>query len=87
MRSFGNIPRKKVKFQNWMKNSLKVTDSNLQDQVWDIFSETTGDVIAQYYAVAGEHHKSEEDILVTFNKKVNNNPKFKVLKDKVKLVK
>ncbi|OXB66883.1 hypothetical protein ASZ78_013544 [Callipepla squamata] len=264
MRSFGNIPRKKVKFQNWLKNSLKVTDSNLQDQVWDIFSETTGDVksekecdkpqqkdvmqsaesgektvaeengvtdgkmerkkskrerkeerqknnkkekkdlklenqpvssetkknkkskkekeslenefeingnghqneieeetnvrkrkhkhieeepcitkkkmrteslsedvetentdgneetlgkgkfnwkgtikavlkqapdneisikklrkkvIAQYYAVAGEHHKSEEDILVTFNKKVNNNPKFKVLKDKVKLVK
>ncbi|NXG79394.1 LYAR protein, partial [Baryphthengus martii] len=44
-------------------------------------------VIAQYYAVAGEQHKSEEDILVIFNKKVNNNPKFKVLKDKVKLVK
>ncbi|NXL87534.1 LYAR protein, partial [Alectura lathami] len=44
-------------------------------------------VIAQYYAVAGEHHKSEEDVLVTFNKKVNNNPKFKVLKDKVKLLK
>ncbi|NXG63127.1 LYAR protein, partial [Hemiprocne comata] len=44
-------------------------------------------VIAQYYAVAGEQHKSEEDILVIFNKKVNNNPKFKVLKDKVKLLK
>lgn len=44
-------------------------------------------VIAQYYAVAGEHHKSEEDILVIFNKKVNNNPKFRVLKDKVKLLK
>ncbi|NXK06514.1 LYAR protein, partial [Herpetotheres cachinnans] len=44
-------------------------------------------VIAQYYAVAGERHKSEEDILVIFNKKVNNNPKFKVLKDKVKLLK
>ncbi|NXM01119.1 LYAR protein, partial [Tyrannus savana] len=45
-------------------------------------------VIAQYYAVAGEQqHKSEEEILVTFNKKVNNNPKFKVLKDRVKLVK
>ncbi|KAM8808565.1 cell growth-regulating nucleolar protein [Eudromia elegans] len=44
-------------------------------------------VIAQYYAVAGEHHKSEEDILVIFNKKVSNNPKFKVLKDKVKLLK
>ncbi|KFU93734.1 Cell growth-regulating nucleolar protein [Chaetura pelagica] len=44
-------------------------------------------VIAQYYAVAAEQHKSEEDILVIFNKKVNNNPKFKVLKDKVKLLK
>ncbi|NXU55495.1 LYAR protein, partial [Turnix velox] len=44
-------------------------------------------VIAQYYAVTAEHHKSEEDILVIFNKKVNNNPKFKVLKDKVKLLK
>ncbi|NXG04590.1 LYAR protein, partial [Sakesphorus luctuosus] len=44
-------------------------------------------VIAQYYAVAGEQHKSEEEILVIFNKKVNNNPKFKVLKEKVKLVK
>ncbi|NXF72675.1 LYAR protein, partial [Sclerurus mexicanus] len=44
-------------------------------------------VIAQYYAVAGEQYKSEAEILVTFNKKVNNNPQFKVLKDKVKLVK
>ncbi|KAM6261468.1 cell growth-regulating nucleolar protein isoform 1-T2 [Porphyrio hochstetteri] len=260
MRVFDNIPRKKVKFQNWMKNSLRITDSTLQDQVWDIFSEATRNtsnekeqskpqekeerqsaetgektkaeengitddkterkknkrerkeerqknkkkekkdlkldnqpevkkskkskkgkesleneceitgnghqsdieeernvkkrkhkhaeeppittkrmktenipedmetentngneenvgtgkfnwkgtikavlkqapdneisikklrkkVIAQYYAVAGEHHKSEEDILVIFNKKVNNNPKFKVLKDKVKLLK
>ncbi|NXX90972.1 LYAR protein, partial [Centropus bengalensis] len=44
-------------------------------------------VIAQYYAVAGEHYRSEEDLLAIFNKKVNNNPKFKVLKDKVKLLK
>ncbi|KAM9381987.1 cell growth-regulating nucleolar protein [Phaethornis superciliosus] len=253
MRVFDNIPRKKVKFQNWMKNSLRITDSTMQDQVWDIFSEATRNkissekeqskpqqqqsaetgengitddkiekkknkrerkeerqknkkkekkdliledqsevrkskkskkgkeslenefeingngyqseteeeinvkkrkqkhteeeprittkrrktenisedmetentngneenvgagkfnwkgtikavlkqapdneisikklrkkVIAQYYAVAGENHKSEEDIRVIFNKKVNNNPKFKVLKDKVKLLK
>ncbi|NWS12886.1 LYAR protein, partial [Pachyramphus minor] len=39
MRAFDNIPRKKVKFQNWIKNSLRITDSALQDQVWDIFSE------------------------------------------------
>ncbi|XP_067412495.1 cell growth-regulating nucleolar protein isoform X2 [Emydura macquarii macquarii] len=44
-------------------------------------------VLAQFHAIAGEQHKSQEDLLVTFNKKVNNNPKFKVLKDKVKLLK
>ncbi|NWS93935.1 LYAR protein, partial [Mionectes macconnelli] len=41
MRAFDNIPRKKVKFQNWIKNSLRITDSTLQDQVWDIFLEAT----------------------------------------------
>lgn len=30
--------------QNWMKNSLRITDSTLQDQVWDIFSEATRNV-------------------------------------------
>ncbi|XP_054855332.1 cell growth-regulating nucleolar protein [Eublepharis macularius] len=44
-------------------------------------------VLAQYYAVASDHHKSEEEILALFNKKVNSNPKFKVLKEKVKLLK
>ncbi|XP_074848585.1 cell growth-regulating nucleolar protein [Carettochelys insculpta] len=44
-------------------------------------------VLAQFHAVAGERHKSEEDLLVIFNKKVNNNPKFRVLKDRVKLMK
>lgn len=45
-------------------------------------------VVAQYYAVAGDHHhKSEKDVWALFNKKVNSNPKFRVLKEKVKLVK
>uniref|UniRef100_H9GGZ4 Ly1 antibody reactive n=1 Tax=Anolis carolinensis TaxID=28377 RepID=H9GGZ4_ANOCA len=44
-------------------------------------------VIAQYYAVAADHHKSEEEILALFNKKVSKNPKFRVLKEKVKLIK
>ncbi|XP_060102100.1 cell growth-regulating nucleolar protein [Heteronotia binoei] len=41
MYSFDNIPRKKGKFQNWMNNSLKIHNTVLQDQVWDIFSEAT----------------------------------------------
>lgn len=44
-------------------------------------------VIAQYYVVSSEQHKSEEELLATFNKKIKNNPKFRVLKEKVKLVK
>lgn len=44
-------------------------------------------VIAQYYVISSEQHKSEEELLATFNKKIKNNPKFRVLKEKVKLVK
>ncbi|KAM3937829.1 cell growth-regulating nucleolar protein isoform 2-T2 [Leptodactylus fuscus] len=44
-------------------------------------------VIAQYYTISSEKHRSEEELLGTFNKKIRNNPKFRVLKEKVKLVK
>uniref|UniRef100_A0A2K5Q4N8 Cell growth-regulating nucleolar protein n=1 Tax=Cebus imitator TaxID=2715852 RepID=A0A2K5Q4N8_CEBIM len=44
-------------------------------------------VLAQYYTVTNEHHRSEEELLVIFNKKVSKNPTFKLLKDKVKLLK
>ncbi|XP_074085901.1 cell growth-regulating nucleolar protein [Macrotis lagotis] len=44
-------------------------------------------VLAQYYAVTNEHHRSEEELLVIFNKKINKNPSFKLLKEKVKLLK
>uniref|UniRef100_A0A8C5LWZ7 Cell growth-regulating nucleolar protein n=1 Tax=Leptobrachium leishanense TaxID=445787 RepID=A0A8C5LWZ7_9ANUR len=39
--TYNNIPRKKAKFQNWVKNSLKIHNQALQDQVWEIFSEAT----------------------------------------------
>ncbi|XP_068598902.1 cell growth-regulating nucleolar protein [Brachionichthys hirsutus] len=35
---YENVPRKKAKFQNWMKNSLKIANSNLHDEVWDILN-------------------------------------------------
>uniref|UniRef100_A0A452RB60 Cell growth-regulating nucleolar protein n=1 Tax=Ursus americanus TaxID=9643 RepID=A0A452RB60_URSAM len=44
-------------------------------------------VLAQYYAVTDEQHKSEEELLTIFNKKISKNPSFKLLKDKVKLLK
>ncbi|TNN35494.1 Cell growth-regulating nucleolar protein [Liparis tanakae] len=36
--AYDNVPRKKAKFQNWMKNSLKISNSSLHDEVWDIFA-------------------------------------------------
>ncbi|XP_051866262.1 cell growth-regulating nucleolar protein [Pristis pectinata] len=33
-----NIPQKKAKFQNWMKNSLRIKNEALQEQVWEIFA-------------------------------------------------
>ncbi|MBN3286258.1 LYAR protein, partial [Polyodon spathula] len=41
---YDNVPRKKAKFQNWMKNSLKVFNTALHDQVWEIFSAATSNV-------------------------------------------
>ncbi|KFQ59447.1 Cell growth-regulating nucleolar protein [Pelecanus crispus] len=79
-----NVGTDKGKF-NW-KGTIKAVLKQAPDNEISI-KKLRKKVIAQYYAVAGEHHKSEEDILVLFNKKVNNNPKFKVLKDKVKLLK
>ncbi|XP_053920578.1 cell growth-regulating nucleolar protein [Cuculus canorus] len=80
----GNVGTDKGKF-NW-KGTIRAVLKQAPDNEISI-KKLRKKVIAQYYAVAGEHHKSEEDILVIFNKKVNNNPKFKVLKDKVKLLK
>ncbi|CAI9577624.1 unnamed protein product [Staurois parvus] len=44
-------------------------------------------VVAQYYIVSSAQHKSEEDVFATFNKKIHRNPKFRVLKERVKLIK
>ncbi|NWV77401.1 LYAR protein, partial [Dasyornis broadbenti] len=79
-----NVETGRGKF-NW-KGTIKAVLKQAPDNEISI-KKLRKKVIAQYYAVAGEHHKTEEEILVLFNKKVNNNPKFRVLKEKVKLVK
>lgn len=35
---YDNVPRKKAKFENWMKNSLKITNTGLHGEVWDILA-------------------------------------------------
>ncbi|XP_056129862.1 cell growth-regulating nucleolar protein [Lampris incognitus] len=41
---YDNVPRKKAKFQNWMRNSLRISGASLQDEVWNIFSEATSNI-------------------------------------------
>ncbi|XP_063767177.1 cell growth-regulating nucleolar protein isoform X2 [Eleginops maclovinus] len=36
--SYDNVPRKRAKFQNWMRNSLKIANTGLHDEVWDILA-------------------------------------------------
>ncbi|KAM7168976.1 cell growth-regulating nucleolar protein [Macrochelys suwanniensis] len=78
----GDADKGKFNWKGTIKAVLKQTPNNEIS-----IKKLRKKVLAQYHAVVGEHHKSQEDLLVTFNKKVNNNPKFKVLKDKVKLMK
>uniref|UniRef100_A0A9J8DAS2 Cell growth-regulating nucleolar protein n=1 Tax=Cyprinus carpio carpio TaxID=630221 RepID=A0A9J8DAS2_CYPCA len=43
-------------------------------------------VLAAYYSFTGDsNYRSEEELLSLFNRKINNNPKFKILKDRVRL--
>ncbi|XP_043978737.1 cell growth-regulating nucleolar protein [Gambusia affinis] len=35
---YENVPRKKAKFQNWMRSSLKISNIGLQEEVWDIIA-------------------------------------------------
>ncbi|KAJ7999670.1 hypothetical protein DPEC_G00196820 [Dallia pectoralis] len=45
--SYDNVPRKKAKFQNWMKNSLKIYHCTMHDQVWEIFSAATSNTSSE----------------------------------------
>lgn len=45
-------------------------------------------VVAAYYSFTGDgNFKTEEEVLALFNKKISSNPKFRLLKERVKLIK
>uniref|UniRef100_A0A8C2GQL7 Ly1 antibody reactive homolog (mouse) n=1 Tax=Cyprinus carpio TaxID=7962 RepID=A0A8C2GQL7_CYPCA len=58
-----------------------------------VFFQTSADsvflqVLAAYYSFTGDsNYRSEEELLSLFNRKINTNPKFKILKDRVRLLK
>ncbi|XP_040890098.1 cell growth-regulating nucleolar protein [Toxotes jaculatrix] len=71
---------------NW-KGSIKAVLRDSPDQELPV-KKLRKKVLAAYYSFTGDgNFKTEEEVLALFNKKINNNPKFRVLKDRVKLVK
>ncbi|XP_048044943.1 cell growth-regulating nucleolar protein [Megalobrama amblycephala] len=55
--AYDNVPRKRAKFQNWMKNSLKIHSPELQEQVWEIFSAAADSHSNQTNHQTAEEHK------------------------------
>ncbi|KAM9814168.1 cell growth-regulating nucleolar protein [Neosynchiropus ocellatus] len=69
---------------NW-KGNIKAVLREAPDQELSL-KKLRKKVLAAYYSYTSENFKSEEEILALFNKKINKNPKFRLLKEKVKLV-
>nr|CBN81098.1 Cell growth-regulating nucleolar protein [Dicentrarchus labrax] len=71
---------------NW-KGNIKAVLRESPDQELPV-KRLRKKVLSAYYSFTGDgNFKTEEDVLALFNKKINNNPKFRVLKDRVRLVK
>ncbi|XP_037347159.2 cell growth-regulating nucleolar protein [Pungitius pungitius] len=71
---------------NW-KGNIKAVLRESADQELPV-KKLKKKIVAAYYSFAGDgNFKKEEEVLALFNKKINNNPKFRVLKDRVRLVK
>ncbi|XP_034291857.1 cell growth-regulating nucleolar protein [Pantherophis guttatus] len=79
---YDNIPRKKRKFQNWMANSLKIHNTTLQDQVWDIFSEATRKETLETQSVKNEIMPVVSENNITKTEKPKEKKSKKELKEK-----
>ncbi|XP_069868388.1 cell growth-regulating nucleolar protein isoform X2 [Dipodomys merriami] len=66
--AFDNIPRKKAKFQNWMKNSLKVHNESILEQVWSIFSDASSSDSEQQPSNQAEKPQAEVSTKVLSSK-------------------
>uniref|UniRef100_A0A3Q0R2H8 Cell growth-regulating nucleolar protein n=1 Tax=Amphilophus citrinellus TaxID=61819 RepID=A0A3Q0R2H8_AMPCI len=64
--TYDNVPRKKAKFQNWMKNSLKIVNPSLQEEVWNILS--TADNVTNGNESSNDHLIEEEEKKKKLNK-------------------
>ncbi|XP_028261327.1 cell growth-regulating nucleolar protein [Parambassis ranga] len=60
--AYDNVPRKKAKFQNWMRNSLKITNTSLHEEVWDILAASDNALDPTQQTVADEKQNGQPDV-------------------------
>ncbi|KAM3622499.1 uncharacterized protein V6R79_025842 [Siganus canaliculatus] len=70
--AYDNVPRKKAKFQNWMKNSLKIPNTGIQEEVWAIIC--TADKPQPPETKEVKQTAAETQVDVNGNEKQNGHP-------------
>lgn len=72
--SYDNVPRKKAKFQNWMRNSLKIANTSLHDEVWDILAAADNPPEAPQESKEAKQTAAEVEVDTNGNEKQNGHP-------------
>ncbi|XP_070703124.1 cell growth-regulating nucleolar protein [Pempheris klunzingeri] len=81
--TYDNVPRKKAKFQNWMRNSLKIANTGLHDEVWDILAAADKPAEAPQEAKGANQTVAEVKLETNGEKKVNGHPDVEEKKKKL----
>lgn len=71
---YDNVPRKKAKFQNWMRNSLKIANPNLHEEVWDILAAADNPPEAPQETAESKQTVAEVTVDANGNGKQNGHP-------------
>ncbi|CAJ1051460.1 cell growth-regulating nucleolar protein [Xyrichtys novacula] len=75
--AYDNVPRKKAKFQNWMRNSLKIANTSLHEEVWDILAEADKPPAAPQETKEAKPAVTEVEADLNGNEMQNGNPDLK----------
>uniref|UniRef100_A0A8D3AE87 Ly1 antibody reactive homolog (mouse) n=1 Tax=Scophthalmus maximus TaxID=52904 RepID=A0A8D3AE87_SCOMX len=71
---YDNVPRKRAKFQNWMRNSLKIANPSLHDEVWNILAAADAAVEAPQQTKKDEQAAAEVKVHINGNENQNGQP-------------
>lgn len=72
--AYDNVPRKKAKFQNWMRNSLKIANTNLHDEVWEILAAADNAPEATQQTQAYKQTEARDKVDTNTDEKQNGHP-------------